>query len=124
MTSRQTQERRALSSPSAANAGEGSPASLRLSPAPIHSNIKANESRKLGCRICNRSDKARGVTEWHLSLTWTVSDTDLVIAASRRGQALSQIAGTVRCVTGKACAPFEVERLLGNSGVSFAENSA
>ncbi|MCV0371640.1 hypothetical protein [Filomicrobium sp.] len=60
----------------------------------------------------------------HLNLKFTVADTDQMLAAARRGQTPTQIARTVRCVTGKPCAPHEVERVLGNAGVSFAEQSA
>ena len=55
---------------------------------------------------------------------WTVADTDLMLAAARRGQSLPQIAKTVRNVTGKPCAPCEVERVLRNAGVPVLESSA
>ncbi|MEC9244640.1 hypothetical protein [Nitratireductor rhodophyticola] len=55
---------------------------------------------------------------------WTVADTDLMLAAARRGQTPTQIARAIRCVTGKPCAPHEVERVLRNADVPVAEQSA
>lgn len=91
----------------------------------------AGISRPLDDRLENRTVQDRpahnhveGVTAWHLNLKWTVADTDLMLAAARRGQTPTQIARTIRRETGNPCAPHEVERVLRNADVLFAEQSA
>ncbi|WP_349366753.1 MAG: hypothetical protein ABL311_04485 [Nitratireductor rhodophyticola] len=69
-------------------------------------------------------DHAESVTAWHLNLKWTVADTDLMLAAARRGQTPTHIARTIRRETDKPCAPCEVERVLRNAGIPVLESSA